>query len=132
MVKELRPCEETEEGVNMIFFIGSFGLFLIGLLVMITQKNVFKILLGLSIAETGVHLFLITIGYTKGGLAPIIFDLTPDKILNAQFVDPVPQALILTSIVIGVAVLGLGLAFIVNLVKHYKTEDITKIKELKW
>ena len=88
--------------------------------------------MGLSVAETGVHLFLITIGYIKGGLAPIIFDLTPDKILNAQFVDPVPQALILTSIVIGVAVLGLGLAFIINLVKHYKTEDITKIKELKW
>lgn len=116
----------------MIFFIGAFGLFLIGLLVMITQKNVFKILLGLSVAETGVHLFLITIGYIKGGLAPIIFDLNPTQMLNAKFVDPVPQALILTSIVIGVAVLGLGLAFIVNLVKHYKTEDITKIKELKW
>jgi len=116
----------------MIFFIGSFGLFLIGLLIMMTQKNVFKILLGLSIAETGVHLFLITIGYIKGGLAPIIFDLNPTQMLNTKFVDPVPQALILTSIVIGVAVLGLGLAFIVNLVKHYKTEDITKIKELKW
>jgi len=116
----------------MIFYIGAFGLFLIGLLIILTQRNIFKIVIGISIAETGVHLFLITVGYIKNGLAPIIYDLDINKLNSIKFVDPVPQALILTSIVIGVATLGLGLAFIVNIVKHYKTEDINKIKELKW
>ncbi len=116
----------------MIFYIGAFGLFLIGFLIILTQRNIFKIVIGISIAETGVHLFLITVGYIKNGLAPIIYDLDINKLNSIKFVDPVPQALILTSIVIGVATLGLGLAFIVNIVKHYKTEDINKIKELKW
>ncbi len=116
----------------MIFYIGAFGLVFIGFLIMMTQKNIFKIVIGMSIAETGVHLFLITVGFIKGGLAPIIYDLKLDKLTEVKFVDPVPQALILTSIVIGVATLGVGLAFIINIVKHYKTEDISKIKELKW
>jgi multicomponent Na+:H+ antiporter subunit C len=47
-------------------------------------------------------------------------------------VDPVPQALVLTAIVIGVAVTALALTIVIRLHDHHKTLDISKIRELKW
>jgi len=47
-------------------------------------------------------------------------------------VDPVPQALVLTAIVIGVGVLALALALAIQVYRHYGTLDVAKIKGLKW
>ncbi len=47
-------------------------------------------------------------------------------------VDPVPQALVLTAIVIGVSVLALGLSLAIRLYAHYGTLNLRKIKELRW
>jgi multicomponent Na+:H+ antiporter subunit C len=68
-------------------------------------------------------------GYIKGGTAPIFSKpgLNPNLM-----VDPVPQALVLTAIVIGVATLALALSLAIKLYRHYGTLDMRKIKELKW
>jgi len=114
---------------NYIYYIGAAGLVLIGLLIILAKHHLIKVIIGLSILDTGVNLFLIAVGYIKDGTAPIFSrpDLDPGRM-----VDPVPQALVLTSIVIGVAILALALGLAVKLHREFGHLDLRKIKELKW
>jgi len=112
-----------------IYYIGAFSLIFIGLYIVLVKKNLIKVIIGLSILDTGINLFLITLGYIREGTAPVFSKpgLNADKM-----VDPVPQALVLTAIVIGVAVLALAVSLAVKLYKHYGTLNLRKIKEQKW
>ena len=112
-----------------IYYIGAFGLILIGLYMAAAKKNLIKIIIGLGFIDTGINLFLITIGYTQKGTAPIF---SKPGLNPAQMVDPVPQALVLTAIVINVAILGLALGLAIRLYMHYKTLNVRKIRGLKW
>jgi len=114
---------------NYIYYIGAFGLIFIGLYIILVKRNLIKVIIGLSILDTGVNLFLISIGYIKGGTAPIF---SGDGIDPGRMVDPVPQALVLTAIVIGVAVLALALSLAIRLYHHYGTLNLRKIKEQRW
>ncbi|MCK4351939.1 NADH-quinone oxidoreductase subunit K [candidate division WOR-3 bacterium] len=114
---------------NNIYYIGCFGLIFIGLYIVLTKKNLIKVIIGINFIDTGVNLFLITIGYIRGGTAPIFSrpGLNPERM-----VDPIPQALVLTTIVIGVSVLALALSLAIRLYHHYGTLNLRKIRELKW
>lgn len=114
---------------DYIYYIGAFGLIFIGLYTVLVKRNLIKVIIGLSILDTGVNLFLISIGYVREGIAPI-FDRTDAE--TVRMVDPVPQALVLTAIVIGVAVLALALALAVRLHHHHGTLDLRKIKDQRW
>ncbi len=114
---------------NYIYYIGAFGLVFIGLLIILIKKNLIKVIIGLGILDTGVNLFLITVGYIKQGTAPIFSKPGLDP---ATMVDPVPQALVLTSIVIGVAILALALSLAIRLYRHYGTLNLRRIKEQRW
>ncbi|MEJ2627361.1 MAG: sodium:proton antiporter [bacterium] len=114
---------------NHIFYIGAFGLILIGLFIMLTKRNLIKVIIGLSILETGVNLFIVTLGYVRRGTAPIFSKTGLDM---QKMVDPVPQALVLTAIVIGLAVLALALSLAIRLYNHFGTLNLEKIKEQKW
>lgn len=111
------------------YYIGAFGLVFTGFMVLLLKHNLIKLIIGLSIMDTGINLFLISVGYISKGTAPIF---SGEETSGAVMVDPVPQALVLTSIVIGVAVLALALGMAVKLYRHYGTLDLRKIKELKW
>ncbi len=113
----------------MIYYITSILLVLIGMYAVLVKKNLIKIVIGLSIVDNGIHLLLIAIGYVKKGTAPIFSKagLQPN-----QMVDPVPQALVLTAIVIGLAVTAVALSLIIRLYDHHKTLNINKIRKLKW
>ncbi|MBN1433396.1 NADH-quinone oxidoreductase subunit K [Candidatus Fermentibacterales bacterium] len=111
------------------YYFGAFGLIFIGLLIMLVKHNLIKVIIGLSILDTGVNLFLISVGYISNGTAPIF---CRDDMDPSRMVDPVPQALVLTAIVIGVAVLAMALAIAVRLYQRYGTLDLRKIKELRW
>ena len=111
----------------MIPFILCFILFLVGLYGIITQKNLIKIILGLAIMEYSINLFLVMIGYINNGAVPII----TSSLKNQRFVDPLPQALVLTAIVIGLATTALLLALAIRLYRKYGTFDIRKINSLK-
>jgi len=93
------------------------------------KKNLIKIIIGLGFIDTGINLFLIIIGYIKKGTAPIF---SKPGLNPAQMVDPVPQALVLTAIVINVAILGLALGLAIRLYGYYKTLNVKKIRGLKW
>lgn len=114
---------------DYMFYIGAFGLIFIGLFIMLSKKNLIKVIIGLSILDTGIYLFLITIGYVHEGTAPIF---SKSGLKAENMVDPVPQALVLTAIVIGVAILALALTLAIKLYKHYGTLNLRKIKEQKW
>jgi multicomponent Na+:H+ antiporter subunit C len=112
-----------------IYYIGAFSLIFIGLYIILVKKNLIKVIIGISILDTGINLFLITIGYITEGTAPVF---SKPGLKAENMVDPVPQALVLTAIVIGVAVLALALTLAIKLYKHYGTLNLRKIKEQKW
>ena len=106
-------------------------LFMVGLYGVVTKKNMVKIVLGLIIMEYAVNLFLILIGYRMGGVAPILDKSTVKENFVQHVVDPLPQALVLTTIVIGLGVIALMVALCIRLYERYGTFDITKIRRLR-
>jgi multisubunit Na+/H+ antiporter MnhC subunit len=111
----------------MILFILCLILFLIGLYGVMVQRNLVKIIIGLAIMEYSVILFLVLIGYISGGTVPII----SESFENVLYVDPLPQAMVLTAIVIGLATKGLMLSVAIRLYKKYGTFDIRQMNTLK-
>ena len=102
-------------------------LFCLGVWCLFVKKNLIKKIIGLAIAEYAINLFFILLGYKKGGEAPI---LEPNNLFIIS-VDPLPQALILTSIVIGLGTIALSVSLVMKLYERYKTFDINKINNLK-
>jgi len=107
-------------------FIAVVCLILIGLYALVFKRNLIKMIIGITLIESGVNLFLITLGYRKGSIAPI-YTSSPGGIMAL----PIPQALTLTSIVIGVAVLALMLSLVIHIYRHYGTLDVRKVRRLK-
>ena len=103
-------------------FLAVIGLILVGLYAVLFRRNLIKMIIGITIIESGVNLFLITLGYRQGSIAPI-YTSSPGGLMAL----PVPQALTLTSIVIGVAVLALMLSLAIHLYRHYGTLDAQEI-----
>jgi multicomponent Na+:H+ antiporter subunit C len=68
----------------------------------------------------------------RGRTAPILDSAVPAAEAAARIIDPVPQALVLTAIVIGLGVTALMLAYAYRLYAAKGTLDIAKFSELKW
>ena len=102
-------------------------LFSIGLYCILRKRNLIKIIIGIGIVEYAVNLFFILVGYRAMGRSPIF---ARDQVIT-NMVDPLPQALVLTSIVIGLAVTALLVAIAIRIYEKYGTFDITKINKLK-
>ena len=111
----------------MIVYLLCLLLFCIGIYAVVSQRNLIKIIVGLIIAEHALNLFFILVAYRRDSRAPILLtDLSA-----APMVDPLPQALVLTAIVIGLATTALLIALAMRLYAKYGTYDIAKIKELR-
>jgi multicomponent Na+:H+ antiporter subunit C len=111
----------------MTAFIMCFILFMAGLYGAITRRNLIKIAVSLSIMEISTFLFFALIGYVDNGVAPIVDPNDPVK----NYVDPLPQALVLTAIVIGLATTAMLMAVIIRIYRKYGTFDIREIRNLK-
>ena len=94
-----------------------FAVILIGLYTVISHGNLVKKLIGLTLFQVGVFLFFISLGKVDGGSAPIIADGVE------TYSHPLPQVLILTAIVVGVATLAVGLALTVRIFEAYGTVE---------
>jgi multicomponent Na+:H+ antiporter subunit C len=103
-------------------YLAVVALILIGLYAVTIKRNLIKIVIGITLIQNGVNLFLITLAYRQDSIAPI-YHGQGSRIMSL----PVPHALTLTSIVIGVAVLALMLSLIVHIYRHYGTLDARKI-----
>lgn len=115
-----------------------FLLFMIGLYCAVVKKNMVKIVLGIVVMEYAVNLFLIMLGYRVGGVAPILRAADADAVTKvvaehflATAVDPLPQALVLTSIVISLGSLALMISICIRTYTKYGTFDITEIRRLR-
>jgi multisubunit Na+/H+ antiporter MnhC subunit len=111
----------------MAIYLLCMVLFCLGIYCVLRKRNIIKIIIGLIIAEYAVHLFFILTAYRMKGRSPIFS--SESEIVN--MVDPLPHALVLTAIVIGLATTALLVAIAMRIYEKYGTFDITKIRELK-
>ena len=97
---------------------------MVGFYTVISRGNLLKKIIGLNIFQVSVFLLYISISTVEGGAPPIItegIDL---------YSNPLPQVLILTAIVVGVATTALGLALVVRIKEAYGTIEEDEIHEL--
>jgi len=118
--------------ISNIVLATGFILVLIGMWGMLTHRNILRIIMGFSLIDTGIHIIIVSIGYVTNGTAPII-----DSALNAsdaasRVVDPIPSALVVTAIVIGLSVSAVMLAYAIRLYESKKTLSIDAFAESKW
>ena len=118
--------------LSLIVLCSGLGLVLIGLWGMLTQRNMIRIIIGFSLMDTGIHMVMVSIGYVTGGTAPIINEAVPMAEAVNRVVDPVPSALVLTAIVIGLGVTAVMLAFAVRIYKARNTLMIDECTESRW
>ena len=100
-------------------------LMMLGMYIMITRDNLVKKLIGLSIFQTAIFYFYISLGKISGGSAPI---LDPDV---TTYSNPLPHVLILTAIVVGVATTAVGLALIIRIYDHTGSIEEDDIRQLE-
>ena len=115
-----------------IAMISGFILILIGLYGALTNRDMLRMIVAFTIASTGVNVVLVSVGYLPGRTAPILDSAVPPETAPIAIVDPVPQALVLTAIVIGLGITALMLAYAYRLFRIRKSLDISDFTELKW
>ena len=106
-------------------------LIVVGLYGAVVKRNVLKIVICLLIMEHGVNLLFIIVGYRAGGSPPILDASTSLPTFSVGAVDPLPQALVLTSIVIGLGVLALLIALCIRLYERFGSLDVAKMTRLR-
>lgn len=111
--------------LGQILYTGAGALILLGLYAMVATRHLMRILLGLMLLESGVNLFLVAAGYRPDAAAPIF----SGGQAVGPVVDPLPQALVLTAIVIGVGVLALACALAIRVNEAYATLDTREVSE---
>jgi len=110
---------------SLIFHIAAFGLILIGSAGIVLSTHLVRIIFGIALLEAGANLLLLLATYREGSSAPIIVDGQ----IPAVMADPVPQALVLTAIVIGVGILALALSLALRVQRAYGTLDLREIRQ---
>ena len=115
--------------LHWLLYGGAIGLIVIGIIGVVTLNNIFRMVLAIAIAEAGANLLLVIAGFRFDAIAPI-FTSGLSTAVDQNMVDPVPQAMVLTAIVIGVGIQALALALAVRVYQHYKTLNIREIHQL--
>jgi len=116
---------------STLYLLTAFALIVIGFAGALVRRNLLKIVLGFALVDTGLHLLIAALGSNPDRTAPILDQVSlvgnPDLV-----VDPVPQALVLTAIVIGVGITALMLSYVIRLNALRKSLDIREFGRLKW
>lgn len=98
-------------------------LFLLGVWGMIGKRNIIKKVIGLSILNSSVVILFVYLGSVSGTQAPILVEGVRDP------VDPLPQALMLTAIVVGICITSLSLALVYVIYRRFGSLDIRIIEK---
>jgi multisubunit Na+/H+ antiporter MnhC subunit len=107
------------------------ALILIGIWGMLTHRNVLRIIIAYSVIGADTHLVIVAVGYVANGTAPIIDRALSISEAPSRAVDPVPAALVVTAIVIGLAVTAIMLAYAIRLYELKGTLSIDAFTESK-
>jgi len=100
------------------------AIFILGIWGLVAKDNLIKKIIGLNILNSGIVLFFVFLGSFQGTTAPIM-----EKGIK-NVVDPIPQALMLTTIVIGICLTALALALVLKLYQRYRTLSISQIEKM--
>ena len=111
--------------VVSIVEIAAIGMFFVGFFGLITTKNIIKSLMFIAMTEAGVVLFFLSIGAAAGMLPPIAEHLSG----GVNLVDPLPSALMITAIVIGLSIMAITLTMLMTLLRRYRTADWGAVSE---
>jgi multicomponent Na+:H+ antiporter subunit C len=105
----------------------SVTLMLIGFYGILAKDNLIKKVIGLSIFQTAIFLYFISLGAVKGGTAPIV----SEEIIRKGYVyaNPLPHVLILTAIVVSVATAAVALSLIIRMHDEYGSIEEREIIE---
>lgn len=99
-------------------------LFAIGFSTLLLHRNLLKKIIGMNIMDTAVYLFLTSIGYIRGKLAPILVSGVTEA---SAYVNPIPAGLVLTGIVVSVSVTAVMLSLTIRLYQRYHTLNLDEI-----
>ena len=112
------------------------ALMMIGLYAMIAKNNLVKKIVGMSIFQTAIILFYVSVGAKRGATIPIIehgHGAETHSVHALDYINPLPHVLMLTAIVVAVATLGVALALAIRVYDRYKTleedEILAQIRE---
>lgn len=105
----------------------SIVLFCIGFTTLLLNKNLIRKVIGFSMMDNAIYLFLASYGYIQGKVAPIYVGMKTD---SGLYVNPLPAGLVLTGIVVSVSVTAIMLALTVRLYRRYHTLNIDEISEI--
>ncbi len=100
----------------VLFFIGVYGI--------CARRNILKTIIGIGIMQSAIILFFLSIGSDPAAIPPIGEEIAS----YAKVADPVPQALMITAIVVGISVTALSLTMFVNLHHKYGSANWNKVK----
>jgi multicomponent Na+:H+ antiporter subunit C len=117
--------------VSTLTLATGLALLLIGIWGMLTRKDIIRMIVGFSLMDTGIHMVMVSIGYLPGRTAPIINQAVDRATAVDAVVDPLPSALVLTAIVIGLGITAVMLAFAVRLHARTGTLAIDELTESK-
>ena len=119
----------------MLPYLLAFLILVVGLYAIVAKRNLIKVIVGLLVLDYAANLILVLTGYRPSGqgapVAPILAPGGDTVDLAARAVDPLPQALILTSIVIGLSVTALVVAMAIRLYDKYGTFDTGLMRNLR-
>ena len=116
--------------IELIPYASAMSLVPIGIYALVLKENMIKKIIGLIVLTNGIHMFLISLGYRASGIAPIM-TMTDAGIFSLLAMDPLPQAMVLTSIVINLSITALALSIIIRVYRTFGTVDTNKLKVLK-
>jgi multicomponent Na+:H+ antiporter subunit C len=102
-------------------------IFAVGCYTVLSHSNLMRKVIGINVMETAVFLFFVAAGNVRGGRPPIIDLQNPDQL----YVNPLPSALVLTGIVVGVSVTALALALVVRINRQFGTIDADEIAAIR-
>jgi multicomponent Na+:H+ antiporter subunit C len=102
---------------------------LVGVYGMMAKRNLLKKLMGMNVLQVGVILFWLTYSPKLGATIPVIDPSRGEPIVPGDYANPLPQALMLTAIVVSVATTGLALALLVRVHRRYGTLEEDEILE---
>ena len=107
--------------ISLVFFISLVGL--------LTSQDVIKSIVCVMVMQTSVILFWLAIGAREGSRPPIINE-PAELVYTAYYADPLPQALMMTAIVIGISVTAVMITMLNYLIRRYNTSEWASLREV--
>lgn len=112
--------------INYPYFI-SIIVFTVGTLIVLTQPNLIKKVIGINIMENAIFLFFTAIGNIEGGEPPIFDPAAPDLL----YINPLPSVLVLTGIVVSFSITAFAMALIVKIYNYYGTINAPEFMKMR-